>query len=39
LVADHFVGEATIMQLGGYKKSAAVLKNSDLPPKSVQVIL
>ncbi|MCU1249361.1 MAG: hypothetical protein JWQ49_2390 [Edaphobacter sp.] len=28
LVADHFVGESTIMQLGGYKKSAAVLKNS-----------
>lgn len=28
LVADHFVGESTIMQLGGYAKSAAVLKNS-----------
>ncbi len=28
LIADHFVGESTIMQLGGYKKSAAVLKNS-----------
>lgn len=28
LVANHFVGESTIMQLGGYAKSAAVLKNS-----------
>jgi len=28
LVANHFVGELTIMQLGGYEKSAAVLKNS-----------
>jgi hypothetical protein len=28
LVADHFVGESTIMKLGGYKKSAEVLQNS-----------
>jgi hypothetical protein len=28
LVADHFVGESTIMQLGGYAKSAAILKSS-----------
>jgi hypothetical protein len=28
LVADHFVGESTIMKLGGYQKSAEVLRNS-----------
>lgn len=28
LMANHFVGESTIMQLGGYKKSAEILKNS-----------
>jgi hypothetical protein len=28
LMADHFVGEATVMKLGGYEKAFAVLKNS-----------
>jgi HamA len=28
LVVDHFVGESTVMKLGGYEKAAAVLKNS-----------
>jgi uncharacterized protein DUF1837 len=28
LLADHFVGESTIMQAGGYSKSAAIIANS-----------
>jgi len=28
LVADHFVGESTILQAGGYAKSAAIIANS-----------
>jgi hypothetical protein len=28
LLADHFVGESTIMQAGGYSKSAAIITNS-----------
>lgn len=28
LLADHFVGEGTIMQAGGYSKSAAIIANS-----------
>lgn len=28
LMADHFVGESTVLKLGGYEKAAAVLKNS-----------
>jgi hypothetical protein len=28
LVADHFVGESTVMKLGGYEKAAAVIQNS-----------
>jgi hypothetical protein len=28
LVADHFVGESTVMKLGGYKAAAEVLQNS-----------
>jgi hypothetical protein len=28
LVADHFVGESTVMKLGGYEKAAEVLQNS-----------
>ena len=28
LIADHFVGESNILKLGGYEKSAEVLKNS-----------
>jgi len=28
LLADHFVGEATILQAGGYSKSAAIIANS-----------
>jgi len=28
LVADHFVGESTVMKLGGYEKAGEVLQNS-----------
>jgi uncharacterized protein DUF1837 len=28
LLAEHFVGEATIVQAGGYKKAAAIITNS-----------
>jgi hypothetical protein len=28
LMADHFVGEATVLKLGGYDKSAETLRNS-----------
>ena len=28
LVADHFVGESTVMKLGGYEKAASVLESS-----------
>src|SRR5262245_30730017 len=28
LLAEHFVGEATILQAGGYTKAAAVIANS-----------
>jgi hypothetical protein len=28
LMADHFVGESTVMKLGGYERSAEVLRNS-----------
>lgn len=28
LLADHFVGEGTILQAGGYKKSSAIIANS-----------
>lgn len=28
LLAEHFVGEATILQAGGYKKAAAIITNS-----------
>jgi hypothetical protein len=28
LLAEHFVGEATIVQAGGYKKAAAIIANS-----------
>jgi hypothetical protein len=27
LMADHLVGESTVLKLGGYDKAAAVLKN------------
>jgi len=28
LLADHFVGEGTIVQAGGYSKSSAIITNS-----------
>ena len=28
LLVDHFVGEATVLQAGGYKKAAAIIANS-----------
>jgi len=28
LLVEHFVGEATIVQAGGYKKAAAIITNS-----------
>lgn len=36
LLADHFVGETTILQAGGYKKAAAVISNSLPSNKQVQ---
>lgn len=36
LIADHFVGEQTILALGGYAKSAEVIKNSLPTSKKTQ---
>ena len=36
LLADHFVGETTILQAGGYKKAAAIVINSLPSNKQVQ---
>lgn len=38
LMADHFVGESTVLKLGGYEKAAAVLKNSLPTNKRTQSI-
>jgi hypothetical protein len=35
-LADHFVGEATIVQAGGYKKAAAIIVNSLPSSKKTQ---
>lgn len=36
LLADHFVGETTILQAGGYNKAAAIISNSLPSNKQVQ---